>query len=343
MVKAKKAQPALELTDILKNAASSIQLGIEDFELSRDIPGKDARALSAARNIYSGVLLLFKYKIASLAKSPGQVRELLYVPRSILPTITDNGDITWSPSVDPKDTINTAMIKARLDSLGIYNDWDAVVKLRNCRNALEHLHPTDPISGIQAAIAGLFTMLQRFITDELGEAPAALLGDSWATMLATHEFNSANVNRIEREWGATAIPYRALGLLKESVCPCCLSPLLQPLKADVENGVSINDAEFRFECLACHHSDSLLDLLQENFALAHEDPFNSDGVEHILECNLCFVHMFLIDDGICHWCGYAHEWPKCSLCENPVSEYAAAEGGTLCDRCCENEWHLRQS
>jgi len=52
------------MNSILKNAIISIQLGIEDFLKTEKDP---RRALSAMRNLYAGVLLLFKEKLARLS------------------------------------------------------------------------------------------------------------------------------------------------------------------------------------------------------------------------------------------------------------------------------------
>lgn len=329
----------LEIGEILNNAISSIQLGIEDYETSRTTP---ARAISAARNIYAGVLLLFKYKIASLAKTQEQAIELIFKPQSILPSIDNSGDIKWKPKPHSKDTIDTSMIKARLESLSIYHDWNVVTRLRNSRNALEHLHPTDPTSKIQALIADLFPMLQKFITEELYEAPAALLGRSWSKMLETHEFLESNRSRIQMEWDALKLPESARILLISVECRACGSSLLQPCKADVDASIPINVSEFRYECLACHQTESLIEMLEAEFALAHEPAFvTDDNYELIRECNSCYIRMFLIDDSTCHWCGATNEWPKCHHCSKPVSALVRDHGGGLCDRCSEDEWLLQ--
>lgn len=339
MAQAKKAVPLLKIGEILKNAVSSIQLGIEDYEMSRASP---ARAISAARNIYSGVLLLFKYKIALLAKTPEQAIELIFKPISILPSIDDTGNICWSPIPHGRDTIDTSMIKARLESLSIYHDWKVITRLRDSRNALEHLHPTDPTSQIQVLIADLFPMLQKFITEELYEAPAALLGESWSIMLETHDFLQSNLSRIEQEWIALKLPDPALNLLKATECRACGSSLLQPCKADIDVGMSITVSDFRYECLACHQTESLIETLEESFALLHEPAFVSD-IDYMLvrECNVCYIRMFLIEDGSCHWCGAIDEWPKCQHCSRPVSAHVRYHGGGLCDRCSEDEFLIQ--
>ncbi|UXL41037.1 hypothetical protein N7D90_24575 (plasmid) [Pseudomonas fragi] len=326
------------IDEIRKNAVSSIQLGVEDFVISRDTPGKTTRALSAARNIYAGVLLLFKYKIASLAKTPEQAQALIYKPASVLPFITDTGNISWSPTLHDKETINTGMIKARLESLGVNHDWKAILTLRDCRNALEHLHPTDPISSIQASIAALFPMLSRFITEELGETPAALLGDAWPTMLATHDFFKECQIQVENAWTAIEYPNPAMNFLRECCCRACYSSLLGPLQEDVDNQVSIDTTDFRLQCFACSKTESAIEFLEDNFSDVHEDPFEQAEPRTVQECSACSARMYLITDSTCHWCGYETVWPKCAGCEKPITEYVANEGGRLCDQCAEDEW-----
>lgn len=50
---------------ILKNAVDSIALGLEDYETS--IAEEDERRIiSCTRNIYAGILLLFKHKLSSI-------------------------------------------------------------------------------------------------------------------------------------------------------------------------------------------------------------------------------------------------------------------------------------
>ncbi|WP_024641839.1 hypothetical protein [Pseudomonas syringae] len=341
---ARKGQPKIRVPDqfnvdeILKNAVSSIQLGIEDYVLSRDTPGQTARALSAARNIYAGVLLLFKYKIASLAATPEEAKALIYIPETVLPHITESGAIAWSPTPHSRNTINTNMIEARLRSLGIYHDWAALGPLRDCRNALEHLHPTHPVSGIQASIAALFPMLSKFITYELEELPGALLGDAWPTMLDTHEFFKSCEAQIHQEWTDLQYPLAAIEFIKDSRCRACYSSLLKPLQEDVDNLVSIDTNDFRLQCYACGQVENAIPYLEGDFSDMHEDPFDRSDLEKIQECRLCLVRMYLITDSSCYWCGHETQWPKCARCELPVPEHVTNAGGRMCERCAEDEW-----
>lgn len=45
---------------LLKNAVESIQIGLKDYQ---DIDKDPRRELSSIRNIYAGILLLYKYKL----------------------------------------------------------------------------------------------------------------------------------------------------------------------------------------------------------------------------------------------------------------------------------------
>jgi hypothetical protein len=327
-----------DVAEVLKNAVSSIQLGMEDFVTSRDKPGQSARALSAARNIYAGVLLLFKYKIASLAKTPEQAKALIYTPQTILPHVTDSGAIAWSPRPHARNTINTGMIEERLKSLGIYHDWNALMPLRDCRNALEHLHPTDPVTSIQASISTLFPMLGRFITQELGEMPGALLGEAWPTMLETHDFYSSCVSQIGQEWAVLQYPLAAIGFMKECRCRACYSSLLKPLQDDIDNSISIDTHDFNLQCYACGQIESAISFLEDCFSNVHEDPFDQSDIEIVQECQACLVRMYLLTDSTCHWCGYDPKSPQCARCSQPIAEHLTRAGGRLCENCNEDDW-----
>jgi hypothetical protein len=287
-------------------------------------------------------LLLFKYKIASLASTPEQARDLIYVPGPILPVIEDDKTISWRPSPPESDnTINARQIKARLESLNVGHDWSVIEALTKCRNALEHLHPTDSTSGLQASIAALFPMLSRFIPLELNEHPAALLGDAWTVMLDTHELIEEAKISIKAAWEAIEYPVAALEFLGTCTCPACASPLLQPSGDDVKNGVPIDTTDFQYECFACHQRGSLIELLQDDFSSVHEDPFDEHD-RSIGDCQYCYVRMYQRIEGMCYWCGRQTMWPKCAQCSQPISDHAAHEGGTLCDRCAEDDWHYQR-
>ena len=46
---------------LLQNAINSIEIGIEDYKLSQQ---DERRIISCVRNVFAGILLLFKYKFS---------------------------------------------------------------------------------------------------------------------------------------------------------------------------------------------------------------------------------------------------------------------------------------
>ena len=69
---------------ILKNAVDSIAVGLEDYS-SPD----ERRIVSCTRNIFAGILLLFKYKL-ELLSPPGSDKAL--IKQRVLPALDDEGE-----------------------------------------------------------------------------------------------------------------------------------------------------------------------------------------------------------------------------------------------------------
>lgn len=109
-----KSAPTLDKAKVLKNAVTSIQLGIEDYQLTQGKRGNPLRAVSAARNLFAGLLLLFKYKISTLADSPEHAASLIYKARKFKPCRTDGGMIEWRPELERNKTIDVADIQLHL-------------------------------------------------------------------------------------------------------------------------------------------------------------------------------------------------------------------------------------
>lgn len=92
---------------ILNNAIDSIILGLEDYESS-----DHRRLISCARNIFVGILLLFKHKLSIL--SPEDSDEVL-VKQQVLPKKDPTGKIVWEGK--GKKTVDVNQIKERFESL----------------------------------------------------------------------------------------------------------------------------------------------------------------------------------------------------------------------------------
>ncbi|MBT9267979.1 hypothetical protein KKQ10_24150 [Pseudomonas sp. MG-9] len=334
-----KVRPPFEAGRLLDNAKNSIALGVEDFNSSQVEGGNSKRVLSAARNFYSGLLLLFKFRIAISTHDVDKSEGLVYEAEKVLPYLVGNGEIEWRPVNLKKYTIDFGAIQSRFETLGIKTDWVAVKKLQDCRNDLEHFSPEHSMADIGRFVANLFPLLHQFIVDELKGAPAELLGSAWTSMLEFHEFHKANLEKVNSQWASVKLPDAASRLLEECKCYECNSSLLAPNRNDVAAGVQIDFSEFRYECVECHYTDSLSELLEAELSLIQDSGIFSEE-SNIVECDSCFFVLFSLNDLACHWCGYTKTIPRCGTCNSYLSELETKYGSTTCERCSEDEYLL---
>ncbi|NNA05926.1 hypothetical protein HBN65_03750 [Pseudomonas lundensis] len=307
---------------LLENAVHSIQLGVHDYQLCS---GTEIRALSSARNLFAGMLLIFKYRIASFASTPAEAVALIYKPKSIVPKIGATG-IEWIPILESNKTIDFRMIGERLDSLGVKTDWKKVTTLQHCRNALEHLHPNHGIGEIQRFISELFPILRSFIEDELRRSPAELLGDAWQMLLQTHDFYAQAMHVAVNSWKEAGIKPHAFSVLSTCHCPSCGSKLLQPHPIDIQNG-KFGKKDFRFQCVKCNYSSILIGLIEDKM---YDSDGLRDGPEEDVHCPAC--HSMRYDGVVCSDCGLTPHMPLCKGCFEPLTIYES-EHGRLCDAC----------
>lgn len=335
-VSARKGAIAMHLdTDkLLENALTSIRLGVEDFQRSQlpeENGGDPARALSAVRNLFAGVLLLFKHKIASSVDDPEDAHSLIHNPPEILPHSDGAGGVIWKPSGRFKPTtIDVATIKKRFQTFGITVDWQALDRLQDCRNHLEHLHPANTLGEVADFVAELFPVLRDFIETQLDAQPADLLGSAWPIMLDHHAFFVATRDDCQAAWEPAQIPRGMLRWLNRCQCEECGSPLMRPCQEDLDDGLMVEDDEFRYMCVACGHSDRIVPLMlgELDHELNDYNPF--DGEEPLVEeCDQCGHPAFIVHEGECDWCGAELDNPECGVCGEPLRQEDQENGG-LC-------------
>ncbi|MCF8976365.1 hypothetical protein, partial [Pseudomonas edaphica] len=163
---------------MMQNAVTSIQLGVEDFH--SDDP---RRVLSAIRNLYAGLLLLFKCKLQQLSP-PGSDEVLLKT--DISPVIdAETQAVIWKG----KKTVDYMEIQNRLTSLGIAGvEWKLLENLQKIRNSTEHYYSLVSHSQMQEAIANSLQLIIQFCQPHLGEDPAKLLGRScWQSLVEVEQ------------------------------------------------------------------------------------------------------------------------------------------------------------
>ncbi|MDO9424967.1 MAG: hypothetical protein Q7T40_12365 [Methylobacter sp.] len=306
---------------ILKNAVDSIALGLEDYETSI---ADERRIISCTRNIYAGILLLFKHKLSSL--SDPNTDEALIKER-VNPKVVDN-KILWVGK--GKKTVDYQNIKDRFESLSINVDWNRINKINDYRNNIEHYFSTSRHEAVQGWISDSFIIIRDFISEQLKEDPKDLLGsDSWTTLVAVHEV-------YEREKADCTSSLETLGFFSETIldafvsysCKECGSDLIYP---DELNKEAI---ESQFVCKACDVTYSY----EEIVSPAIEDHYYAEtylamkdgGDSPIADCPFC-GGAYLYEEKICAECGESavHE---CELCGNDIPPEELSED-SLCGCC----------
>ncbi len=94
---------------ILQNAVDSISIGLDDYRSS-----DPRRLVSATRNIYAGILLLFKHKLSLL--SPAGSDEVL-LKQKVQPSKQPDGQIGWIGK--GRKTVDAIQIQERFEALDI--------------------------------------------------------------------------------------------------------------------------------------------------------------------------------------------------------------------------------
>ncbi len=327
--------PSLDADKLRENSLTSIRLGIEDFEKSQ-LPenqgGDPARALSAVRNLFAGILLLFKYKIAISVNDSQAAASLIFNPPEVLPQADGNGGIEWAPiGKFKKTTIDVVTIKKRFEGFGIELDWDVIEKLQTCRNHLEHLHPENSLGEVADFVAELFPVLRDFIQTQLNEQPADLLGESWQKMLSHHQFFMDTRTSCNEAWEDAGAPEKMHCWLEHCKCENCGSSLIIPSQEDLDGGSSIEYQEktYTYTCLACGYKELIVPLMIETLNDAfYFDP--RDGDEPSIEtCYSCDHETFMIYDQECLWCDAELEHTECFICEERLNQNDQDNGG-LC-------------
>lgn len=163
---------------ILKNAIDSIAVGLEDYS-SPD----QRRVISCTRNIFAGILLLFKHKLSTLS-SPDSDKAL--IKQRVLPVLDKNQHIEWKGKGDK--TVDVQGIKERFESLNIDVDWKRIDKINNFRNKIEHYFSNLKHQAIRSLISDSFVIINDFIRKHLNEDPKVLLGDeAWTVLIEVNE------------------------------------------------------------------------------------------------------------------------------------------------------------
>ena len=288
---------------ILNNAIDSIAIGLEDFE-STD----ERRIVSSTRNIFAGILLLFKHKLCEL--SPENSDEAL-IKQRVLPEIDATGAVNWIGKGNK--TVDVQNIKERFESLGITVEWKRLERINRYRNDIEHYYSTMNNESVQQLISDSFIIIRNFIVDELDGDPRELLGEEyWKILVDVNEVYEQE--KQECDLSLEKLDYfssEILSSLQAYNCNECGSGLLESTS---DTGQAV---EASFKCRSCENelhyenivNDAVNDFFADDMYLSHKD----GGDTPVIDCPSCFDGSYLYHEGVCVACGdsASHECTRC--------------------------------
>ncbi len=291
---------------LLKNAIDSIIIGLEDYQSS-----DDRRILSAARNIFAGILLLFKHKLCEL--SPPGSDEVL-IKQKVLPKIDTNGTIRWIGK--GKKTVDVQNIRERFESLGIIVDWNRLESINRYRNDIEHYYSNLNAQSVQQLISESFLIIRDFISEYLKKDPQELLGnEAWSILIKVNEVYEKE--KLECNRAIETLKFfndEIMMAFEKYSCSKCGSGLVMPTQKDADA------TEVEYECRSCGKTFSYEDLVQLAVAdyFSHEVylSYTDGGESPITNCPEC-GGIYLYHEHICSSCGYTatHE---CQICGSTI-------------------------
>lgn len=310
---------------MLKNAVESIQIGMEDFHAD-----DDRRVLSAIRNLYAGILLLFKYKLKEL--SPKGADEALLKTKVIPTTDPVTGEVVWIGK--GKKTVEVQDIIERLDALGVKGvDWKLLKALQNIRNDIEHYYSPLPVERMKEAVANALHLITQFCEPHLDERPVDILDqECWDLMLNVTAVFETELKACQDNLNAANWPFEEV---KESVdfmvCVECESRLVKVVD------LTARREAITFICSSCQEASPYAAVVGPAVS-AHMTGINHwrmrDGDEPVTcTCPDCGLDALLLAQGECAACFNELEYSNCKWCEERLSldERLCSEG--TCSYC----------
>lgn len=317
--------------DILSNAVEAIQVGLEDFK------EKDPRrAQSALRNIFAGILLLFKEKLSRM--SPADSDEVL-IKQTIMPSLDAGGKLVFQGK--GTRTVDVQQIKERFKEFDIKVQWKVFDEINNLRNNIEHYYTDLSPSVVNEVVAKSFKIIRDFCVVYLEEEPFELFGvASWNIFLETDEIyeteKAASLDSLMKiDW--------TFDTLKEAVkylrCPECESDLIHATEIKKHE----TEKAFSLTCKQCQNEFDMDEVIEEcvkeELAGAAHLAGMEGGEDPYTECPECFKFTYIYDEECCICCGYQQEHKKCAVCGTPLDLEMAHDG----ELCSYHKWVMGKS
>lgn len=312
------------MTGIFANAVDSIRMGIEDYAI--DTP---ARASSAVRNFYAGVLLLGKevlIRAAPLADAD-DIIGAKYAPKP-----DGNGGVTHE--IEGFQTIDFHTLGKRFKDFGININTKDLDELNRLRNAIEHRYSDKPAEAVREAIARAFPITVAML-QHIGEHPADVLGEAWSVMLEVRELYETERTRCRAtmdavDWVSDTVANKHLR------CAECGSDLIEQ-----RDSANTEQEQLALVCRGCgtepDWDDAIVDAVERALSGEAYERFKDTGDSGpVYDCPACDRAAYIDEEDACAVCGETFDYEaECMRCSNgiPLEDALAGFDEGLCSYC----------
>lgn len=275
---------------IFDNAIRSIQIGLQDY-------AHDDRLVSSVRNIYAGILLLFKHKLTLLS---GEDSSTALVKQKVVPFLDPEGAVVWR-GVGSK-TVDVGEIKDRFKSLGVIVDWKVFERISKHRNNVEHYFGSLSGNETYELLADCFVIISRFLTDNLHlDAKEALGYEAWQVLLHAYEVYEDEDQRTAQMMNTLVYHHDAIrDVFLRFRCITCSSSLVTPRAQGGDAGST------DFSCAECKEIYSYDDICNFGIPDLYLDMFFTARAQSNYvfgDCEFCKQGIFLNEFYVCTECG----------------------------------------
>jgi DNA-directed RNA polymerase subunit M/transcription elongation factor TFIIS len=310
---------------LLRNAVTSIQLGVEDYK--SDDP---RRTISAVRNMTAGVLLLCKEVLRRA--SPHGSNDVMIRARWRL-TRDAQGQLRLVG--EGKKTLDRDTIQKRFADLGLRSDLSGLRQLVEIRNDIEHLVPSEDDNVIREALATAMPVIRSVLVRELEEEPARLLGqETWDVLLEEARVHEEEAVRCRASLEAIEWESETLAAaVQHFQCPTCGSSLIRQVQPE-----NSDPAEAKLRCSGCGQSVDIAAIAEaavgEELGGEAHMAAKDGGDPPLEECPECGRETYIVAEDKCvnPDCEFSLGDRRCAICHThlTVGDYAATDGGDLC-------------
>lgn len=306
------------INGLRENAILSIDLGVEDYIKGHD---DSRRYLTALRNLYGGLLLLYKSHLAYLSRN----QECCIVRDKLDWEVAEDGNIKFKGLNPNGKTIDVHGILDALSKFKIAVDTVALERVRNYRNQTEHLFVVNGLRFeiIRAHVVDLLKLVRDFTTHVMRIDPAQLYTAQTLNVLVKDE-KVVEKERMDRMDALSKLNWHkpfVKNVFVEITCPHCHSEFLFPEKQKGRASDTV------FICRTCGVGDTYENLMSyytddifigefESHFFATEKGKFVQNSGTLWACPQCSTIAFDTIHGICLVCGHKGE---CAICGDLIT------------------------